>query len=82
MVTVRRSAWAGPGHQATGVSSVGPHQGDGGEPFATLAAALPTVVEPGARYDNDALRLRADVVPGDLDQAVRSVDMDALPSPQ
>jgi hypothetical protein len=39
-------------------------------------------VEPGARYDNDALRLRADVVPGDLDQAVRSVDMDALPSPQ
>jgi len=48
---------------------------------ATLAAALPTIVDPAARYDNDALRLRADLVPGDLDQAVRSLGMDVLPEP-
>jgi ATP-dependent Lhr-like helicase len=48
---------------------------------ATLAAALPTVVDPAASYVNDALRVRADVAPGDLDHAVRSVGTNARSEP-
>jgi ATP-dependent Lhr-like helicase len=48
---------------------------------ATLAAALPTVVDPAASYANDALRVRADVAPGDLDHAVRSVGTNARSEP-
>jgi ATP-dependent Lhr-like helicase len=48
---------------------------------ATLAAALPAVVDPGLRYDNDGLRLRSDLGPRDLDQAIESVPSGALPRP-
>jgi ATP-dependent helicase Lhr and Lhr-like helicase len=48
---------------------------------ATLTAALRTVVEPAARYYNDAVRLRSDVTPADLDQAVRLLRTNELPEP-
>jgi ATP-dependent Lhr-like helicase len=48
---------------------------------ATLAAALPAVVDPGLHYDNDGLRLRSDLGSRDLDQAIESVPSGALPRP-
>jgi ATP-dependent Lhr-like helicase len=48
---------------------------------ATLASALPSVVDPAARYDNDVLQLRSDVGPGDFDQTVRTSVSAGFPPP-
>jgi hypothetical protein len=48
---------------------------------ATLAAALPTVVDSAASSDNDRLRARSDVIAGDVDLAMRSATSGALPEP-
>lgn len=49
---------------------------------ATLAAALSDIVDQRSRYENDRLRLRGDIGPTELGDAIAGVDPGALPLPQ
>lgn len=53
----------------------------GGRANATLAAALPDLVDQRTRYENDRLRLREDVTPDDLANAITRIDSEQLPVP-
>lgn len=48
---------------------------------ATLAAALPDLVDARTRYDNDRIRLRDDVGAHDISEAAQRLDLASLPAP-
>jgi ATP-dependent helicase Lhr and Lhr-like helicase len=48
---------------------------------ATIAAAVPEIIDARSRYENDRLRLRGDVGTSKLNAAIATADIAALPSP-
>jgi ATP-dependent Lhr-like helicase len=77
------------GHRATAGGSVVEDDGEtrwwtwaGAHGNATIAAALPAIVDTDRRIDDHCLRLRSDVTPDHLRAAIDTVDLDALPPPE